>query len=190
MPRADSKGFRNMLKNIIIIFLILAFPAGRLHSQTTKIGHMNVELLLANMPEMKVVEKQLKDLETKLASGLQAKRNYYEDKKNTYFEKLDGKSFASEAEKTTLEQEIVKLEKELMTAPGAAEENLLKKQSELMVPVIEKVQKAIDEIAVAEKFTYVLNITSGGNILYGAENLDITELVAKKLNVTIAKDDQ
>jgi len=51
--------------------------------------------------------------------------------------------------------------------------------------MIEEIQKVIDAIAVEKGFIYILNQTTGLNILYGLKSLDITTDLAQKLGIVI-----
>ena len=57
-----------------------------------------------------------------------------------------------------------------------------------MKPVLEKIQKAIDEVAAENAFTYILSSDGAMGqvpiILYGQDNLNVSDMVLKKMGVT------
>ena len=63
----------------------------------------------------------------------------------------------------------------------ALQDKYLKKQSELMAPVLEKMQKAIDELAIEKGYTYILNQSSGLNVLYVDPAHDLSLALQAKL---------
>ena len=58
-------------------------------------------------------------------------------------------------------------------------DQLLKKQQELMAPVLEKVQKAIEAVAKEKGYTYILDAAAG--VLYADPQYDVSDLVRQKL---------
>jgi outer membrane protein len=68
-----------------------------------------------------------------------------------------------------------------------------KKREELLSPVVAKMQKAIDEVAKEEAYTYVFNSNATGGVsvlLHAPQQDNITEKVLKKLGVTMPAKDQ
>ena len=67
-----------------------------------------------------------------------------------------------------------------------AQQELQTLQNDLLAPVVEKIQNAINEVAKNGKYSYILDTGSGFNvILYneGPSSYDITSEVKKKLNL-------
>lgn len=174
------KLFRNILP--ALLFLVIATGA-----MAQKIGYTNVELILAFMPETKNIEATLTAYGKKLEQSIATKEAYYQTKVQEYYDGKEANSMTPEKEKSLI-QEIQKLEQDIQTSYQEAEDKVMQRQMELMQPLMEKMQKAIDEIAQTEKYTYVLNQTSGSNILYGMEQHDLTDKIAAKLGVTIPKE--
>jgi outer membrane protein len=85
--------------------------------------------------------------------------------------------------KQVRQSEIQEMEQRIATFQQTAYTDLQKKQQELVNPVIEKVRKAITDVATENKFTYIFDMSSQV-ILYTAPNSnDITALVKKKLGL-------
>jgi outer membrane protein len=86
------------------------------------------------------------------------------------------------------ERELQDLNGQIEQFQKNAEQSLQEKQQKLMKPVLEKIQKAIDDVAVENGFTYVLSSDGAMGqvpiILYGPDNLNISDLVLKKMGVT------
>lgn len=76
-----------------------------------------------------------------------------------------------------LEDELNRYLKEVYGTGGLAD----KKTRELMTPIIDKINKAIEEIAESEDLTIVFDI-AGNDIAYAKEGMDITDLVIDELN--------
>ena len=88
-----------------------------------------------------------------------------------------------EGVKQVRQSEIQEMEQRIATFQQTAYTDLQKKQQELVNPVIEKVRKAITDVATENKYTYIFDMSSQV-ILYTAPNSnDITALVKKKLGL-------
>ena len=84
--------------------------------------------------------------------------------------------------KETRIKEITDLETRIREYEAKAQEDLQKKQVELISPVFEKAQSAIDAVAKESGFTYVFD-TSKGVVLFANDSEDILTLVKKKLGI-------
>jgi len=76
-----------------------------------------------------------------------------------------------------LEEELNRYLKNVYGTGGLAE----KKQRELMTPIVDKINKAIEKISESEDLTIVFDL-AGQGVLYAKEGMDITDLVIDELN--------
>ena len=104
-----------------------------------------------------------------------------------YQEKTQLPSFSGSTEETELINTISALESKIKQREANYQYEASMKRNELMQPLLNKLQAAIDAVAEENGYTYILNQTSGTNILYGVEQFDVTQLIAAKLGITIPK---
>ncbi len=154
-----------------------------------RIGYTNLELVLSYLPEAQQVEQELRTYERKIIEQLNIKQSYLQTKVEEYTElKQSGKLTAAQEEERR--KEIMRLDEEIKRFQEESEQNYLKKKAELLQPIIEKLQKAIDELAAAEGYDYILNnsnATGVAFILHGPKEHDVTEKLLKKLGVDTTK---
>jgi outer membrane protein len=84
----------------------------------------------------------------------------------------------------------MRLDEEIKRFQEESEQNYLKKKAELLQPIVEKLQKAIDELAAAEGYDYILNNSNSTGvafILHGPKGDDVTERLLKRLGVDTSK---
>jgi outer membrane protein len=176
-----------MKKYILFVLLGLVAVAGKSQAGL-KIGYTNVELILQYMPETKAIETELTKLEEMISKALEVKQKYYQQKMIEFMEyKQSGKPITPEMEKAAM-TELQKLEGEIQKGLQEAEERLLKRRMELLKPVQDKLQGAIDAVAKEGGYTYILNQAVGAglpSILYGKESDNVTTLIAKKLGIAV-----
>ncbi len=179
-----------MMKRIftaIALTGLLLLSANSLQAQL-KIGYTNTEVIVSLMPEAQGIQKQLATYEQKLAEKLNLKQSYLETKLQEYRDMMERGELA-DADRKDREAEITKLQKEIQDSYADAENDLLEKRQEMLGPVLEKVQKAIDKVAEDNGYTYVFNANMSGaaNILYGPAEDNITEKVLTELGIDVEK---
>ena len=150
-----------------------------------KIGYTNVDYLIASMPESKTIESELKTFKEQLDKQLELKVKEFREKYDAY-EK--GAAMMTEVVRADKEKQLQDLNGQIEAFQKNAEQSLQEKQQKLMKPVLERIQKAIDEVAVENSFTYVLSSDGAMGqvpiILYGQDNLNVSDLVLKKMGIT------
>ncbi len=170
-----------------LLVLTVAFMSFGTQAQEVKIGYTNIELLLAYMPEAKQVEQQLEAYQKKLGEQLKVKQDYGQERLSEYMERKEADDLLPE-EDEKFQEELKQLDAEITKFASDGEQKLLAKREELLAPVLEKLQKAIDDVAKENGYTYVLNQTNSSGvstILYGPDENDLTELIMKKLGINI-----
>lgn len=149
-----------------------------------KIGYTNVEYLIQLMPDLKIVEKDYATYRIQLENKLKEQLTAYEAKVKDYQAKM---ATMNEATKKQKEEELLKEQETLLKSENQMEQDLLKKNQELMQPLYDKLDKVIKEVAKENDYTYIFNTDAGSGttpiLLYGPEEFNITDLVKKKLGI-------
>ncbi len=167
-----------MIKKIAIVMFAL-LPLG-IMAQTLKIGHINSQEILMQMPELDELDKKIQEASEEWENLLLKMQEEFNAKIKEY---QDGINTMSESIKEARQSEIAQLEQRLNLLNQQAQADIGKKNQELAAPIIEKVKNAIDAVAKENNFTYIFDMASQ-SIIYTAPNAqDITALVKKKLNL-------
>ncbi|WP_266368451.1 OmpH family outer membrane protein [Tellurirhabdus rosea] len=150
-----------------------------------KIGYTNIDYILGNMPESKDIQNQLGIQRTQLENAYNAKVKEFQDKLATY-EK--GAATMTDVIRADREKELQNLQQQIQEFQRNSEESLQKKYTQLVNPVLQKIQTNIDAVAKENGYTHVFNLDAGTGttpiLLYATKESDITELVFKKMGVT------
>jgi len=90
-------------------------------------------------------------------------------------------------EESMRQKELMKLQKDLQSSQTKAQEDLQKKRDELLAPLVEKMQTAIDAVREEQGYDYVLSASAGGSslILSGPEEHNLTQAVMKQLGIEV-----
>lgn len=151
----------------------------------TKIGYVNLELVLAYMPETKVMEDNLKKESEGLAQTLKVKRDYFELKYQEATALAEGG--ATEEQLAPLSQELQKLQGELQQAAAKADQDLAGRRQQMLAPILEKLQGAIKSMAAEGGYTYIFNANAGGVsvMLHGPDTDNLTKALFTRLGIPI-----
>ena len=151
------------MKNFKSLLLIAVFTLGLGGvANAQKTGHIDFEKLVAEMPQTK-----------KLKQDIETLGKTYQDAVEGMAKKLDAKMKKYQAEQNAQTKEINEIRaKEVQQENGRYEQlrqtayqDMQKKQAEGLKPIIEKAQKAIEDVAAAKGILYVLDASVGKGLL-------------------------
>ena len=144
-----------------------------------KIGRISSNEIVYTMPETLEAQKQVEAFEKELQGQyetimVEANTKYQEFQKNY--------DTMSDAVKQLKEKEIMELQNRLTAFQQAASADIQKKSAELMQPVIEKANKAVQDVAKAGGYAVILE--TGSMVYYDEATVkDITPEVKAKLGI-------
>ena len=147
-------------------------------SKSLKIGYTNVNYVLSISPASKVIQKQLEETQKQYLKTIEDKNRELETKFEAY---QKAQANMPEAIKKDKEEELRNLQRSIQTLQENAQEDLRKKENDLVKPELEKIYKAVNDVAKENGFSHVLN--SDQVLLYADEEYDVTELVMNKLGI-------
>ena len=169
----------------VLATLLAGLVAAPARAQQPKMGYCNFQLLVARHPDATAAQQQLTTHERQLQERLRVKQEYAQAKLQEYQELAQAKRITPE-EDGARRKELEKLDEELQAASSDARTSMQRKQEELLNPIIEKVRAGVEAVAKEEGFTYVINDgPKGSTVLVGPSADDLTERVAKRLNITL-----
>ena len=170
-----------MKKYFKVLFLGVAlFVLSGVANAQMKIAYVNSAEILESMPESAKVKTNLEAYYNELQAQLQTMLTEYSNKVQDY---EANQASLSNLVKQSKEKEIVDMENRIQQFRANAEEEMVKKQEELLKPVLDKVQNAINAVGKEKGYTYIID-NAGGTIVYlGAYAIDASKDVKAKLNV-------
>lgn len=146
----------------------------------TKVGTIDADYILNQLPEMAEVNEGMKAYNTELQQDLQNTIAKYESLVKDYQE---NNTTLSEEEKKQKETEIISLENDIKNFRQKASVMMQVKRNELTQPLYEKINAAMLQVIQVENYTHILH--AGGNALaFAAETHDITLKVMKEMGIT------
>ena len=144
-----------------------------------KFGHIHSEQLLMVMPETADADKAIQEYNQLLESQVQAMYGEYQTKAGEF---QANEALMTDIVKEAKIKEIQDLEMRIQQFQQSSQESIQQKRNEVLAPLLEKAQNAINEVAEENNYTYIFDI-SLGSIVYGKESKDIMPLVKAKLGI-------
>lgn len=178
---------RIRFSGLVAAVLLLLVPGLDAQAQALKVGYTDHELLIANMDAFRQAQQTLQAAAQQNEEGLQAMFVDYQEKLDRYQKQ---QPLLSEESRKNREAELIGLQQEIQQAEQKSNEQLAKRQGELLGPIFERVEGAIQEVAKEKGLDIVLRSHAGPTqpiILYVNEDKieDITIDVARKLGIQV-----
>ena len=176
------------MKNKLFLAMSLVFGMAILPAKAqVKIGFINADYILSQMPEAKQVEEDLKNTQKQYETLYQGKVKDFQDKLAA-FEKLNADPKAADIIKQDKEKELQNLQTSIQEFQQNSQSSLQKKQAQLLQPLLKKVEENMHAVATENQFTYVFNYDAGMGtapiLLHYPTEANISDLVLKKMGIT------
>ena len=166
------KLFRNLFAAVL---LFTAFNS----IQAQSVAHIDSEKLLMSMPETKAMETELKKVQQTYADEYNAQATALQAKLKKYDAEAPTQTDVKNEERRL---EVQNLQQKIQKYGQTAEQEIQKKRFDLLKPIVEKAQKAVQDVAREKGIKYVLDSSPGkGLIVFEGE--DLMPAVKAKLGI-------
>jgi outer membrane protein len=166
------------MKKIITILAVCIITTFSVQAQQ-KIGHINSQLLLSIMPEMKKAQEDVKKFAQTFQTKLTTMQKEYEAKGKKL--QAEAKTM-SEAIREVQIKEIQDLEARIVQLSKTGEKKVSEKEQELAAPLIKKADEAIKAVAKEKGYSYVID-SSTGALLHALDADNLLGAVKAKLGI-------
>lgn len=167
------------MKKYILIFLVVL--TGMNTQAQTKVGTIDAEYILAQLPEISTVEEGMKTYNSELQEELQKTVKSYEELIADY---QATNTTLTDEQKATKENEIIGVENEIKNFRQKASVLLQMKRNELTQPLYAKIDAAMKLVITEQKYTQIIN-ASANALAYADPAYDITDAVLGKLGIQV-----
>ncbi len=165
-----------------LILLPALLAAQPVSAQALKVGYTDANLIIAQLPEYRTVMEQLQSLAEAGQAEYQEQIQKFQADLTDYQRK---QALLSPEARQTREERLAQEQATIQQFLQEKEQELGQREAELLGPLLDKVQEAINDVAEAKGLNLVLSAQSGTApvILYADQNLDITREVLEKLGI-------
>ena len=167
---------KNLKTLLLIAVLTLGFNTVQAQS---KVAHINMQDLIASIPEVITMRSELSKLEKTYFDDINAEASAFKAKYELYQAQAASQT-KEENEKRGLE--IEQAQRKIQLSEKVAQQEMGKKNDEMnkkLTPILKKVDAAINTVAKAQGFDYVLD----SSVLLVANGTDLLASVKANLGV-------
>ncbi|MBT8254677.1 MAG: OmpH family outer membrane protein [Flavobacteriaceae bacterium] len=146
-------------------------------SAQSKVAHINTQELVEAMPAMQNARAELEKLAKTYETDIQTMATELQNKVKQYDAEASTKT---DEENTKRMQEVQGMEQSIRQYQAQAQQDLAKKEAELLEPILKQAKDAVVKVATAQGFNYVLDSTAGQGVIL-ADGKDLLPDVKKEL---------
>ncbi len=166
---------------------MLLLVAGSESNAQQKIGFVDSEYILQQLPEYASVQQNIDRLAQEWEAEMETMQQVVDD----LFREYQARELLyTNEERKRKQEEIIRKEEEIeqfrMRYFGP-EGELFQRQDQLMRPIQERVLEAVEEVALSEGYDYIFDKTGEMLFLYSKEQYDVSIFVLEELGIDTEK---
>ncbi len=171
---------KNLAKVVLILFLV-GITTVSFAQKKQKFGHIDSNELLKLMPGRDSAMTKITDYAKTLETQLKGMQSELETKYTDYMaDEQAGKM--TDLIKQTRQKELQDIQARIEAFQQSAQDDLEKKQNELLKPIIDKAKSAIEKVGKDNQYTYIFD-AGVGVLLYSDPTEDILPMVKAELGL-------
>lgn len=166
------------LLKVALLAVCIVF-AGNAAKAQTKIGYLNFDQLVDQLPETKVIRTQLETYNKQFQDQYTAMTTEYQSKGQAYEAQ---RATMTDAVRTAKEAELSDLQKRIQAFQTDAQQKVQVKTSEITKPLFDKIRAAAAQVAKEKGYAYVIN-SAQTDLIVSPPGDDLMADVKAKLGV-------
>lgn len=167
------------MKTFFTTIILALVTLGSMNAQ--KFGHLNSNLIITSMPEVKAADTELESYQKILIQKGQAMMKEYEGLYTAYAEKAN-KGELSQLQMQQEETALAGKQQAIQQYEVEVQQLIATKKQEVYQPILDKIQVAINEIGKENGYTMIFDSSSMG-MVFSNDTEDVMALVKAKLGV-------
>lgn len=168
---------------LTLCLMLLPVVGSTVQAQSLKVGYTEAEAFLQFMPEAEQIQKTLQQEAQTSQQDLQDMLQGFQEKLDRYQKQ---QALLSDERRAEREQELQQLQVQLQQAEAQSQQKLAQREAQLVNPLLQRIQQAIDDVAKEKGLDIVLRSPV---LLYVDESkiTDISMDVARKLGIDVSE---
>lgn len=169
----------------IVVALLAVGLAGTVRAQQQKIGYVDTDEILSQMPEYENIQQELRSVSSDWDSELRKLDEEIEQLEEDFQSKKVLFTEEQRAEKKQQIQALVEQRRQYLEQKFGAKGEYFQKQKELLEPVQRSVFEAINTVAERENFDFIFDQAQNTGLLFGKNEFNLNEKVLEQLGITL-----
>jgi outer membrane protein len=171
------------MKTLQTLLLFITITVSAQNTQT-KVGTIDIDFVLSQMPEIANVQKAVEEYGNTLDASLTAKLESYQSLVQEYT--ANDPTYTIN-QRRTMQDSILNSETDINKYRQNAQKLITIKRDEELTPLYEKIGNSLERVAKAQKYTQVMERTS--NLVYIDNNFDLTLAVLKDMGIEVKEEE-
>ena len=168
------------LKSLCVALVLFVGATGFVQAQdVAKTAHIDTQKLVEAMPSMVAAQNQLKKLQATYDAEIKTMAQEWEAKMKQYNAEAESKT---DDENIRRSKEVQDMQKKIQEYQQNALKDLQQKEVDLMTPLLEKARAAIQKVARAQGYQYVLDCAVGNGVIL-CDGPDLLDAVKKEMGI-------
>jgi outer membrane protein len=164
------------LKTLLFAAVLCIVSTSSINAQSN-VAHINTQALIEAMPKAIAARGELEKLAKTYEADIKTMVTEYQNKLKQYDTEAATKTDEENAKRA---QEVQEMRTSIEQYQGQAQQDLQKKEQELMDPIYKEAKAAIQKVGKAQGFQYILDSREGAALLL-ADGKDLLADVKKEL---------
>jgi len=167
-------------KTVLIAVSFMLGAIGFANAQSSKIAHVGTQELIESMPAYQAAMSQLEKLENTYRADIDELLKEAQSTNQRYQAEASSRT---EEENASRARELQSTQERIVQFQQNAQKKLQEKETQLLRPVYEQARTAIQKVARAKGYDYVLDSTTGAGGVLLADGYDLANDVKKELGI-------
>ena len=152
-------------------------PPVRSFAQEAKVAIVNSQEIMMAMPEIAAMQETMKQMNDKYAGEMKTMEDEFQKKYTDYIAQQDSMTENIKLRRT---QELEDIRQRVENFTQVAQQDMNKKQQELLAPIQDKLRNAIKAVGDEKGYAYIIDNNPGIVLYTGNAAIDATPLVKAK----------
>lgn len=164
------------------LFLLLFLTLSVVEISAQKYGHLNFGNLITIIPDTKAADSQLEAYQKQLVAKGEEMAKAFQADYQAFVTEVQGGGL-SPVKQQEKEQELQKKQSEILAYEQEVMQNVNKKRDELLKPIVEKAQNAVNEVAKEGGYLIIFDTSIFNAVLFARDSEDVLPQVKAKLGI-------
>ncbi len=152
-------------------------------TNSMQIAYVNIDSLLLNYKLSEELNDEFSKKQEKIKADLQQKADKFQKEANDFQDKVKRGGFLTQQRAEEEQQKLVEKQQKLQILQNDLSNKLLNEQQQMNLQLYNNITEFITEYNKTHKYKFILSNTTGGTLLYGDPNCNITNEVLLGLNL-------
>lgn len=171
-----------MKKINVTIYILFIFLFSSTLCTAQKSGHLNFNNILAIMPQTTIADSELEAYQKTLVQQGEEMTKLFQEEYNNFVKQAQNGDIAP-LQQQEIQETLQKKQQQIVAYEQETVQRINQKREQLLTPILERVQKAIAEVALENGYELVFDTGIFNAVLYTMDSDDLMPLVKRKLGI-------